>query len=157
MVKWIFTSRPLRSRQRGAEKLGNKHLLTDHPHRAASDGSQRVETVPFQPQHPTQTTGRPYPAGDPDVIARPSIVGGFSEDEISSFLRYYCSVCDFQEFFYLWRPWLKDPKDDMVLELAVAANCSYIVTHNSRDFKGIDQFGVRVISPSELLKLGDES
>nr|WP_276569026.1 PIN domain-containing protein [Thiocapsa imhoffii] len=39
-----------------------------------------------------------------------------------------------QEIHYRWRPALADPDDDFVLELAVAAGCRYIVTHNLRDF-----------------------
>ena len=33
--------------------------------------------------------------------------------------RFLCSVAHQQKIFYLWRPILPDPKDDMVLELAV--------------------------------------
>jgi predicted nucleic acid-binding protein len=40
----------------------------------------------------------------------------------------------------------------MVLELAVAGQCEYIVTYNQRDFHGAEQFGVKVISPKAFLK-----
>jgi hypothetical protein len=43
--------------------------------------------------------------------------------------------------------------DDMVLELALAANCEYIITHNVSDFRGSQQLGVTAISPREFLKL----
>jgi predicted nucleic acid-binding protein len=43
-------------------------------------------------------------------------------------------------------------KDDMILELAVASQCPYIVTYNKRHFRGAEQFGVRVITPQELLE-----
>ncbi|HUP63439.1 MAG TPA: hypothetical protein VNA69_23840 [Thermoanaerobaculia bacterium] len=43
------------------------------------------------------------------------------------------------------------PGDDLVLELAVAANCNAVITHNVRDFVGADRFGVRVMSPGEFL------
>jgi predicted nucleic acid-binding protein len=46
---------------------------------------------------------------------------------------------------------LKDPDDDMLLELAVMAECQRIVTFNERDFHGIEQFGIRAISPQEFL------
>src|SRR5258707_1218586 len=39
---------------------------------------------------------------------------------------------------FRWRPFLGDPDDDFILELAVAANARYIVTHNLRDFAGVD-------------------
>jgi len=53
--------------------------------------------------------------------------------------------------FYLWRPTLRDPKDDLVLEVAVAAGCEGIVTFNERDFAGAERFGLRVMPPGELL------
>ncbi len=40
----------------------------------------------------------------------------------------------------------------MVLELAVAANCEYIVTYNLKDFKGVEQFGIEAITPKEFLQ-----
>jgi predicted nucleic acid-binding protein len=58
-----------------------------------------------------------------------------------------------QEIFYLWRPALPDPDDDLLLELAVAAGCQYIVTHNVADFRGTERWGVAAVSPSQFLKL----
>ncbi len=40
----------------------------------------------------------------------------------------------------------------MVLELAVSAQCETIITYNKRDFKGIEQFGLRVLNPKEFLE-----
>jgi len=45
----------------------------------------------------------------------------------------------------------RPPKDDMVLELAMAAGCQTIVTFNVRDFTGIDQSGVSVARPGDFL------
>jgi len=53
---------------------------------------------------------------------------------------------------YLWRPFLPDPKDDMVLEIAVAGQCEYIVTYNEKDFRGAAQFGVKVVTPQAFLE-----
>ena len=61
------------------------------------------------------------------------------------------SVADLQPIHRLWRPWLRDPKDDHLLELAMAANCRVIVTHNLKDFKNIASLGVQAISPQEFL------
>jgi predicted nucleic acid-binding protein len=41
-------------------------------------------------------------------------------DEIDDILDYICSVGNQRKIFYLWRPFLKDPEDDMILELAVS-------------------------------------
>ncbi len=74
-----------------------------------------------------------------------------TESVIDDILDYLCGAANQHEIFYLWRPFLKDPKDDMVLELAVAANCEAIITYNQRDFKGIEQFGLRLMTPGEFL------
>lgn len=90
-----------------------------------------------------------------DVIKR--MVGqdnfGLTAKDIDDILDYLCAQSNCQKVYYLWRPCLKDPKDDMVVELAVAAQCQYIVTFNLRDFKGCKQFGLTAIKPSEFLKL----
>ena len=72
--------------------------------------------------------------------------------DIDDIIDYICATSKHQKIFYLWRPFLSDPKDDMVLELAVAAQCDYIVTYNRKDFQGIDNFGIRVINAREFLK-----
>jgi putative PIN family toxin of toxin-antitoxin system len=72
--------------------------------------------------------------------------------DIEAFLDYLCKVAEPQRIFYLWRPFLKDADDDMVLELAFNARCSHIVTFNSKDFRGSEQFGLQVVTPKEFLK-----
>ena len=42
-----------------------------------------------------------------------------------------------------------DPKDDHILELAVALEANCIVTHNIRDFNGSENFGVRIVTPGK--------
>jgi len=75
-----------------------------------------------------------------------------SLSEIESVLDYFCLVGHKQRVFYLWRPLLRDPKDDMVLELAVAAECEYVVTYNSKDFTGAERFGISIVSSLEFLQ-----
>ena len=54
---------------------------------------------------------------------------------------------------YLWRPRLRDPDDDMVLEAAVNGHADAIVTFNVRDFAGaLGQFGIELLTPAEILK-----
>jgi len=74
------------------------------------------------------------------------------EDDVRDLIDYVCDVAIRQKIFFLWRPFLRDPGDDLVLELAVAAQCEAIVTHNVRDFRGIEQLGVRVLTPGEFLQ-----
>jgi len=93
-----------------------------------------------------------------DVLTRPDMMTGTSTvAEILNFLRYLCKIAKRQEIFYLWRPWLSDPKDDMVLEVAVASQSKYIVTYNLRDFKGIEGFGIQAMTPANFLQILKEN
>jgi putative PIN family toxin of toxin-antitoxin system len=88
-----------------------------------------------------------------ESVARRQIGGSsVTSDEIGDVLDYLCSVGNCHRIYYLWRPFLLDPKDDMVLELAVAAQCQAIVTHNRRHFRGADQFGIEIKTPAEFLR-----
>jgi putative PIN family toxin of toxin-antitoxin system len=68
-------------------------------------------------------------------------------------LDYLCMVARRQKIFFLWRPSLRDPKDEMVLETAVAGGCSAIISYNKRDFVGAEQFNVTINTPQEFLEV----
>ncbi len=87
------------------------------------------------------------------VAKRESVVGELTEKEIETVLNYFLSQSNIQKIFYLWRPILKDPKDDLVLELAVKSQSKYIITFNKKDFKGCEKFGIEVLTPYEFLKV----
>ena len=78
---------------------------------------------------------------------------GLTHGDVDDVIDYLCSVADRREIFFLWRPFLRDPGDDMVLEVAVEAGCEFIVTHNLRDFSGSERFRVRPVSPGDFLRL----
>ena len=90
-----------------------------------------------------------------DVLSRPEILKlGYTLENMKDVTRYLSSISHKQAIYYLWRPWLKDPKDDMVLEAAFASRSEYIVTYNTKDFmnKEIDRvFGIRPINAKEIL------
>lgn len=75
-----------------------------------------------------------------------------ADNQLHNILDYLCRVSNRQEIFFLWRPFLRDPKDDMVLELAIAARCSAIVSFNAKDFAGVEQFGLEIVSPQQFLR-----
>jgi putative PIN family toxin of toxin-antitoxin system len=75
----------------------------------------------------------------------------FTEQDIDNFVDFLCKIGHHQEIFFLWRPFLPDPFDDHVLEVAVAAGCYAIVTYNKSDFKGIERFALKVLDPREFL------
>lgn len=75
-----------------------------------------------------------------------------SQKEVRTTLDFLCKVGKHQEVWYSWRPFLRDPDDDMLLELAANAGCEAIVTFNRKDFLGAEQFGVEVLQPGETLQ-----
>ncbi len=62
-----------------------------------------------------------------------------------------CAVAVKQQIFFLWRPLLRDPNDDMVVEVAVASQADAIVTHNVRDFAPASRLGIPVLAPGAYL------
>ncbi len=87
-----------------------------------------------------------------DVLKRKKKELGLSGNEIDVVLDNICALSEFQKIYFLWRPYLKDPKDDHVLEVAVASKTKIIVTHNMKDFKGVHKFGVTALRPGKLLE-----
>ena len=75
-----------------------------------------------------------------------------TDRQIDVILDNLCDLGEFQRIYFLWRPFLKDPKDDHILEVAVASQTGTIATHNVKDFAGIGTFGIRAIPPRDLLK-----
>jgi len=91
-----------------------------------------------------------------DVLKRPGAGLVLSVPEVDDILDFLCSAANLHEIFYLWRPFLPDPKDDFVLELAVESGCHFIITFNVKEFVGVEKFGLRAITPQEFLrKLGE--
>lgn len=78
---------------------------------------------------------------------------GATVDAALGYLRYLASVAHLQDVHFLWRPFLRDPDDDMVLECAVASACQFIVTHNINDFRRTLELKVGAIKPGDFLKL----
>jgi putative PIN family toxin of toxin-antitoxin system len=88
-----------------------------------------------------------------DVLKRNSGVDiKQSESEIDDILDYLCLVGEHAKIYYLWRPQLKDPADDMILELAVASGVKQIITFNIKDFEQAKSFGITPMPPRQFLK-----
>ena len=92
-----------------------------------------------------------------DALRRDAIKGRVTSSSVDDVLDYMCEVAEKHPVHYLWRPHLKDPKDDMVLELALAADCKYIVTYNLRDFRIQTRGALRVLTPGEFLNFLKEA
>ena len=88
------------------------------------------------------------------VMSRPeNLPPGATPDDALAFLRYLASIAHLQDVHFLWRPFSRDPDDDMIVECAVASGCEYIVTHNVKDFRRVKELKVQAITPAELLNL----
>jgi predicted nucleic acid-binding protein len=83
--------------------------------------------------------------------------GALSGSDIDRVLQFLCANANLRPIFFLWRPFLVDPKDHFVLELAVESRADFVLTFNTRDFAGAERFGIRVISPREFLAIIGEA
>jgi putative PIN family toxin of toxin-antitoxin system len=89
------------------------------------------------------------------VLKRPEIIelNGFAHRQIDEILNGLAAYVEPVTSHFLWRPQLRDPKDEMVLEAAVNGFADYLLTVNLRDFSPAAQrFGVKVCLPCEFLK-----
>lgn len=84
------------------------------------------------------------------ALKQQALAMGLSTADVDDFLDFVCQVSHRREIHFLWRPTLRDPRDEFVLELAVESGCQFIVTHNTRDFGGAARFGVEVVTPREF-------
>lgn len=84
-----------------------------------------------------------------EVLTRPEHLAVASTDRetVHRVLDALCEVSELVEIAFVWRPTLKDPTDEMVLETAVNGRASHILTFNKRDFVGAEKFGVVVSQP----------
>jgi putative PIN family toxin of toxin-antitoxin system len=87
-----------------------------------------------------------------DALSRQVAQGKVKQAVVDAVLDFHFQVATRHPIFFLWRPFLRDPRDDMVLELAVKAGCEVIVTFNERDFVGVEKFGIRALPPAAFLR-----
>jgi len=88
-----------------------------------------------------------------DILRRNQQELKLSDRAVDSLLNSLCALSDHQKIWFLWRPCLPDPKDDHVLELAVAAGTEWIASHNIRHFAEAKQFGFNALTPKQLLEV----
>lgn len=94
------------------------------------------------------------------VLKRPEqlMVGRRSEAMVDAFLDALSLRTESVHLHFLWRPQLRDPADEMVLETALNGRADALVTFNVSDFAPAGRFGFPVWTPREfLLKLEEEN
>lgn len=78
---------------------------------------------------------------------------GLTASEVATFVDAVAALVEPVQSHFVWRPQLKDPADEMVLEAAVNGGAEAIVTFNRRDFGNIPtRFGVEVALPKDALQ-----
>lgn len=90
-----------------------------------------------------------------DVLKRPEhlLVHGLTPGEIDNFLGELAAIVEPIEVHFQWRPQVRDPADEMVLECAINGGAHAIVTHNVGDFlMAGERFGILVLRPGDLLR-----
>jgi putative PIN family toxin of toxin-antitoxin system len=80
------------------------------------------------------------------------LAAGLSDRQVDILLDAILAMAEPVETHFLWRPLLRDPNDEMVLEAAVNGRADALVTFNRRDFGSAPlQFGVDVLLPRDAL------
>ncbi len=89
------------------------------------------------------------------VLLRPEqqLATGMNPANVEEFLAAFASAAEAVELNFLWRPQLRDPADELILEAAVNGRADAVVTHNVRDFRSATlQFGISTLTPGECFK-----
>ena len=80
------------------------------------------------------------------------LAAGLSDREVKVFLTTVVALAEPVTTHFLWRPQLRDPGDEMVLEAAINGRADALVTFNARDFGSVPaQFGVEILLPREAM------
>ena len=89
-----------------------------------------------------------------DVLGRPIWTGETSPEECVQVLAALAAAGRWVKIYYGWRPNLRDPGDDHLVELAVAGGARAMITHNVRDLRRAElQWpGFTILTPSECLE-----
>lgn len=88
------------------------------------------------------------------VLKRPEqlAAGRRSAAMIDAFLDALTLRVEPVHLFYLWRPQLRDPADEMVLETALNGRAEALVTFNIDDFTAARRFALPVLTPASFLQ-----
>jgi len=82
--------------------------------------------------------------------AEHGLVAGLTPREVGIFVDAVIAMLEPVESHFIWRPQLRDPGDEFVLEAAVNGRADAIVTFNRRDFGGAPgRFGIALLTPAE--------
>jgi predicted nucleic acid-binding protein len=86
-------------------------------------------------------------------LAEHVLAAGLEPAEAAIFVDAVIAMLEPVETHFMWRPQLRDPADELVLEAAVNGQAESIVTFSRRDFGGVpERFGITVLTPAEAIR-----
>jgi putative PIN family toxin of toxin-antitoxin system len=87
------------------------------------------------------------------VLAEHRLAAGLDRREVGVFIDAVLAMVEPVETYFLWRPQLRDPADELVLDAAVNGRADAIVTFNMKDFGAVPaRFGIELLLPAEALR-----
>lgn len=85
--------------------------------------------------------------------AEQRLAHGLTPGQIDEVLGELAALIEPVELHFRWRPQLRDPNDEMVLEAAINGQADALVTYNLSDFaSAAHRFKMQVMHPAHLLK-----
>jgi predicted nucleic acid-binding protein len=90
-----------------------------------------------------------------DVCSRPEHLAAaeFSPADLAVFLDAVVGLLEPVDVWFLWRPQLRDPGDELVLEAAVNGRANAIATFNRRNFRpAAGRFDIDILLPEEAIR-----
>ena len=90
-----------------------------------------------------------------DVLKRPEqmLAHNLQAEAVDEFLAELAALIEPVETHFQWRPQVRDPNDEMVLEAAINGRADALVTFNTSDFRVAgERFGISIVRPQDLLK-----
>lgn len=80
------------------------------------------------------------------------VAAALSENEVKVFVDAIIALAQPVTMHFLWRPQLRDPCDEMVLETAINGAADALLTFDTKDFGGAPgRFGVELLLPREII------
>ena len=86
------------------------------------------------------------------TLAEHRLAAGLSAAEVGIYVDGVIGMAEPVKAFFRWRPQLRDPGDELVLEAAVNGQADCIVTFNESHLREARNFGVEVVRPGEALR-----
>lgn len=88
-----------------------------------------------------------------DVLKREYQNLRLDSEDIENVINTICLIANHHEIYYLWRPLSTDPNDDFIIDLALKAQCDFIITYNEKHLKNIRKLGINILKPQQFLNL----